>query len=63
MIKDLVVDPRHRQAGLGTAPLSAALETLADRGAPHVVLSTAARSGATQRLFATAGFRPMMVEM
>ena len=43
--------------------LRATLETLADRGAPQVVLWTAARNEAAQRLFAAAGFRRTMIEM
>jgi ribosomal protein S18 acetylase RimI-like enzyme len=38
-------------------------QALADRGAPRVVLSTAERNGAAQRLFELAGFRRTMVEM
>jgi RimJ/RimL family protein N-acetyltransferase len=33
------------------------------RGAPRVVLSTAARNARAQRLFASAGFRDTMIEM
>ncbi len=63
VIHDLVVDPGHRREGLGTALLQAALRTLAERGAPRVVLSTAKRNEAAQRLFVNAGFRPTMIEM
>ena len=63
VIHDLVVDPHHRREGLGTALLQAALRTLAERGAPRVVLSTAKRNEAAQRLFASAGFRATMIEM
>jgi hypothetical protein len=33
------------------------------RCAPRVIRSTAARNAAAQRLFARAGFRPIMIEM
>jgi ribosomal protein S18 acetylase RimI-like enzyme len=62
-IYDLVVDPAHRQEGVGRTLLHAALEALADLGAPRVLLSTATQNEAAQRLFASAGFRPTMIEM
>ena len=43
--------------------LDATLTELGRRGAPRVVLSTAERNEAAQRLFARAGFRRTMVEM
>ena len=60
---DLVVEPRHRGQGIGRLLLDAALERLRQLGAPRVVLSTAQRNEAAQRLFAASGFRPTMVEM
>ena len=63
VLHDLVVDPGHRGRGVGRRLLDAALDALAARGAPRVVLSTAARNAAAQRLFERAGFRPTMVEM
>jgi ribosomal protein S18 acetylase RimI-like enzyme len=63
VLHDLVVDPGHRGRGVGRLLLEAALAHLKSRGAPRVVLSTAERNDAAQRLFAGAGFRRTMVEM
>ncbi|HEX8298494.1 MAG TPA: GNAT family N-acetyltransferase [Rubricoccaceae bacterium] len=60
---DLVVDPARRGRGVGQSLLDATLHALTARGAPQVVLSTAERNEAAQRLFARAGFRRTMVEM
>jgi ribosomal protein S18 acetylase RimI-like enzyme len=60
---DIVVDPAHRGQGVGRTLLDATLEVLEARGAPRVVLSTAERNEAAQRLFARAGFRRTMLEM
>jgi ribosomal protein S18 acetylase RimI-like enzyme len=62
-IYDLVVDPQRRREGVGGRLLGAALQALADRGAPRVLLATATRNDAAQRLFTAAGFRPTMIEM
>ena len=63
VIHDLVVDVEARNGGVGRALLEATIAELERRGAPRVVLSTAARNEAAQRLFARAGFRPTMVEL
>jgi len=63
VLHDLVVDPSHRGRGVGRLLLEAAAEALEARGAPQIVLSTAERNEAAQRLFARAGFRRTMVEM
>ncbi len=63
VLHDLVVEPEFRGRGVGRLLLDAALAALEQRGAPRVVLSTAARSHDAQRLFARAGFRSTMVEM
>jgi ribosomal protein S18 acetylase RimI-like enzyme len=60
---DIVVDPAHRGQGVGRALLDATLAALEAKGAPRVVLSTAERNEAAQRLFARAGFRRTMIEM
>jgi len=60
---DIVVDPAHRGRGVGRQLLDATLAILAERGAPRVLLSTAERNEAAQRLFERAGFRRTMIEM
>lgn len=63
VLQDIIVDPEYRGRGVGRQLLDAALAELTARGAPQVVLSTAARNVSAQRLFARAGFRPTMIEM
>jgi ribosomal protein S18 acetylase RimI-like enzyme len=63
VLHDVVVDPEHQRRGVGRMLLDAALAFLRSRGAPRVVLSTAARNAQAQRLFASAGFRQTMIEM
>jgi ribosomal protein S18 acetylase RimI-like enzyme len=60
---DIVVDSAHRKQGVGRMLIDATLEALKARGAPRVVLSTAERNAAAQRLFDRAGFRRTMIEM
>jgi ribosomal protein S18 acetylase RimI-like enzyme len=62
-VYDIVVDPAHRRHGVGRRLLDATVAGLEERGAPRVVLSTAERNQAAQRLFAQAGFRRTMIEM
>jgi Acetyltransferases len=63
VLYDIVVDPARRGEGIGRTLLEATLAALEARGVPQVVLSTAVRNEAAQRLFARHGFRPTMVEM
>lgn len=63
VLHDVIVDPEHRGRGVGRLLLEAALEFLRLRAAPRVVLSTAERNEAAQRLFAGMGFRRTMIEM
>jgi ribosomal protein S18 acetylase RimI-like enzyme len=63
VIYDIVVDPAHRGQGIGRMLLDATIDALKARGAPRVVLSTAERNAAAQRLFDRAGFRRTMIEM
>lgn len=63
VLHDIVVDPAHRGDGIGKRLVDATLGALEELGAPQVVLSTAERNEAAQRMFARAGFRRTMVEM
>jgi ribosomal protein S18 acetylase RimI-like enzyme len=63
VLYDIVVDPLHRERGVGRMLLDATLASLGELGAPRVVLSTAERNEPAQRLFTHAGFRPTMIEM
>jgi ribosomal protein S18 acetylase RimI-like enzyme len=63
LLHDLIVDPARRHQGAGQQLLDAMIIALAEHGAPRLVLSTAAKNEAAQRLFAKAGFRRTMIEM
>lgn len=63
VLHDVIVDPEHRGRGVGRLLLDAALEFFRSRGVPRVVLWTAQRNEAAQRLFASVGFRRTMIEM
>ena len=63
VVYDIVVATAYRGHGVGHLLLDAALTALSARGAPRVVLSTAAKNVAAQRLFERAGFRQTMIEM
>ena len=60
---DVVVDPEYREQGVGRMLVDATLEALRSHGVPRVVLSTAEKNAAAQRLFDRAGFRRTMIEM
>jgi len=60
---DLWVEPAARGTGIGARLAEAVVAELAARGAPRVVLSTAAPNQAAQALFARLGFRATMIEM
>ena len=62
-VHDLVVAEAARGSGIGTQLLDAAVAWLRDRGAPRVLLWTAAPNEGAQRLFESAGFRTTMMEM
>jgi ribosomal protein S18 acetylase RimI-like enzyme len=63
VLYDIVVDPDHREHGVGKTLLEATITALEERGAPQIVLSTAEPNDTAQRLFARAGFRRTMIEM
>ncbi|PYS82667.1 MAG: GNAT family N-acetyltransferase [Acidobacteria bacterium] len=63
VLHDVIVDPEHRGRGVGRLLIDAVLEFFRSRGVPRVVLSTAERNEAAQRLFASMGFRRTMIEM
>jgi ribosomal protein S18 acetylase RimI-like enzyme len=62
-IHDVAVAEAGRRLGVATALIEAAVAWLRERGMPRVVLGTAERNEAAQRLFAALGFRRTMVEM
>jgi len=62
-IHDIAVDEAGRRSGVATALMAAAVDWLRSRGAPRVVLGTAERNAAAQRLFEKLGFRRTMIEM
>ena len=63
VLYDIIVDPDFRSRGIGRQLLDSTMAELKSRGAPRVVLSTAERNEAGQRLFERAGFRRTMIEM
>jgi len=63
VLHDVIVAPEHRGRGVGRLLINTTLEFFRSRGVPRVVLSTAERNEAAQRLFASMGFRRTMIEM
>lgn len=62
-LHDIYVDESARGAGAGTLLVREIQARLAEKGAPRVVLLTAAKNEAAQALFKRAGFRTTMHEM
>jgi ribosomal protein S18 acetylase RimI-like enzyme len=62
-LNDVLVDPNARRRGVGRALVRAALDELASRGAPRVVLMTAWRNPNAHAFFESLGFRRTMLEM
>lgn len=62
-IHDVVTDERVRGQGIATALVEAATAWLESRGAPRVILWTAEKNLAAQRLFEKLRFRRTMMEM
>jgi ribosomal protein S18 acetylase RimI-like enzyme len=63
VLHDLIVDAEYRGRGIGRLLLDEMVSTLASRGAPRIVLSTAERNTSAQRFFERLGFRRTMIEM
>jgi ribosomal protein S18 acetylase RimI-like enzyme len=62
-IHDVVVDERARGQGIARRLVEAAAGWIEARGMPRVMLWTAEKNAAAQRLFERLGFRRTMVEM
>lgn len=62
-IHDIAVDEPARRQSVGRALMNAAIDWLRERGAPRVILWTAAPNHIAHDLFASLGFRDTMIEM
>ncbi len=62
-LHDIYVDEAQRRHGVATGLARAALDALARKGAPRVVLHTAAANEGAHRFFEKLGFRRTMIEM
>ena len=62
-IHDVFVDESARGTGTGQRLVEAAAAWLVERGAPRIMLWTAEKNEAAQKLFARIGFRRTMIEM
>jgi ribosomal protein S18 acetylase RimI-like enzyme len=62
-LHDVWVEEAERRRGVASRLVEAAVAALVAKGAPRVVLHTAAGNASAQALFARLGFRPTMVEM
>lgn len=62
-LHDLWVEEGERRHGIAERLVEATIAALVAKGAPRIVLHTAADNGAAQALFARLGFRRTMVEM
>jgi len=63
MLQDIYVDETARRSGVARKLLEELIARLKDKGAPRVVLMTAAKNEGAQRFFDSMGFRPTMIEM
>lgn len=63
ILHDILVDPAHRNRGVGRLLMGAVLDYFKAHDVPRIVLSTAERNEGAQRLFASLGFRRTMIEM
>lgn len=62
-IHDLVIEESARRRGIATQLLESAAAWLESHGAPRVMLWTAEKNEAAQRLFEHLGFRRTMIEL
>lgn len=62
-VHDVAVAEEARKSGVATQLMDVAVGWLRDRGAPRVILWTAAPNAAAQALFRRLGFRDTMIEM
>jgi ribosomal protein S18 acetylase RimI-like enzyme len=62
-LHDIWVDEAERRHGVARRLVEATIAALTTKGAPRVVLHTAAANTAAQALFASLGFRRTMIEM
>lgn len=62
-LHDVLVAESARRRGVAKKLLARVIAELRERGAPRVVLHTAVRNTAAQKLFASVGFRKTMLEM
>ena len=60
MLHDIFVDPNCRRRGIARRLALATFAELEKKGAPFIVLKTAAKNEAAQAFFASIGFRPMI---
>lgn len=63
VVHDVFVDERFRRRGVARALMLEGVRRLEALGAPRVTLHSATPNVEAQRLFASLGFRPTMVEM
>ncbi len=63
LLHDVVVAESVRRQGVATRLVEAACDWLRRRGAPRVLLHSAAQNAAAQMLFERMGFRRTMIEM
>jgi ribosomal protein S18 acetylase RimI-like enzyme len=62
-IHDVAVREQSRRSGVAAELMGVAIDWLRSRGAPRVILGTAAQNEAAQKLFRRLGFRVTMLEM
>lgn len=62
-LQDIFVEDSARRAGVARALIDALAARLKEKGAPRVVLMTAAKNEGAQRFFEAMGFRRTMIEM